>query len=174
MTSSKPATVYVSLGSNIAPHTHLMKAVHLLEDAGKVEKFSAAYITPPEGFTEQDDFWNVAVRLTTGLAPITLKHEVLDAIEQRLGRVRDPNNKNAPRTIDLDISLWNDEIFEYGEKPWRVPDPDILRFPHVVVPLANIAPDYIHPVEKITLAQIAKQYDLKQLGFSRSDDWFEA
>ncbi len=84
-------------------------------------------------------------------------------IEGKLGRVRDPNNKNAPRTIDLDISLWNDEVFDYGEKPWHIPDPDIVRFAHVVVPLAELAPDYVHPVEKVTLAQIAARFDLNQL-----------
>lgn len=120
---------------------------------------SQAYRTPPQGYTEQDDFLNLAAKITTDLAPITLKHTVLDWIERELGRVRDPHNKNAPRTIDLDISLWNNDVFEYGEKPWRVPDPDIMRFAHVAVPLAEIAPDYVHPTEKVTLAEIAARFD---------------
>ena len=118
MTSNKPATVYISMGSNIESGKNLSKAVSLLADSCRLEKFSAAYITPPQGFSEQADFWNVAVKVTTELTPITLKHEILDAIERRLNRVRDPNNKNAPRTIDLDISLWNDDVFDYGEKPY--------------------------------------------------------
>jgi 2-amino-4-hydroxy-6-hydroxymethyldihydropteridine diphosphokinase len=173
MTSNKPAIVYISLGSNIDPTMNLNIAMPLLANACRMEKISSAYITPPQGFTEQDDFWNVAVKVTTELMPITLKYEVLDAIERKLKRVRDPNNKNAPRTIDLDISLWNNDVFDYGEKPWHIPDPDILRFAHVVIPLAEIAPDYVHPLEKIPLAQLASQYDLNQLHFSKKEDWYE-
>jgi 2-amino-4-hydroxy-6-hydroxymethyldihydropteridine diphosphokinase len=156
---NNPAIVYISLGSNIEPQSNLLHAIQLLGSRCVIRRVSSAYITPPQGFTEQADFWNAAVMLTTGLTPLTLKHDVLDFIEATLGRVRDPLNKNAPRTIDLDISLWNDEIFEYGDKPWHVPDPDILRFAHVAVPLAEIAPDYLHPQEKITLVQIAARFD---------------
>ncbi len=165
MISNKPATVYISLGSNINPKKNLSFAAFLLNEVTPIQRISSAYVTPPQGFADQADFWNAAVKIQTELSPITLKHEVLDVIERQMKRVRDSSNKNAPRTIDLDISLWNDEIFEYGEKPWRVPDPDILRFAHVVIPLAEIAPDYVHPVEKITLTKIAAHYDLSQLRF---------
>ena len=174
MTSNKPATVYISLGSNIEPKKNLTMAVALLAESSRVERVSSAYITPPQDFADQDDFWNAAVKVTTELSPITLKHDILDVIEQKLKRVRDPNNKNAPRTIDLDISLWNDEVFDYGEKPWRIPDPDILRFAHVAIPLAEIASDYVHPTEKVSLAQIAAQYDLDQLQFHKQENWFTA
>jgi len=87
-----------------------------------------------------------------------VKHMVLDWIERELKRVRDPENKNAPRTIDLDISLWNDEIFDFGEKPWHIPDPDILRFAHVALPLSEIAPDYMHPTEHVALKMIAGHF----------------
>jgi 2-amino-4-hydroxy-6-hydroxymethyldihydropteridine diphosphokinase len=172
MTSNKPATVFISLGSNIEPNSNLIKAVSLLEQSCQLETISSAYITPPQGFTEQEFFWNVAVKIMTDMTPITLKHEVLDVIEQKLKRVRDPQNKNAPRTIDLDISLWNEDVFDYGEKPWHIPDPDILRFAHVVIPLAEIAPDYVHPVEKATLAEIAAHHDISELHFSKKTDWY--
>jgi 2-amino-4-hydroxy-6-hydroxymethyldihydropteridine diphosphokinase len=173
--TTKPelAAVYISLGSNINPVVNLNKAVYLLEGVCQIKRASAAYITPPQGYTEQDDFWNAAVLVFTALSPITLKKDVLDDIERKLGRVRDPNNKNAPRTIDLDISLWNHDVLEYGEKPWRIPDPDILRFPHVVVPLADLSPDYIHPTEHVALAQIAARYDINQLHFYRRDYWLD-
>jgi dihydroneopterin aldolase/2-amino-4-hydroxy-6-hydroxymethyldihydropteridine diphosphokinase len=87
-----------------------------------------------------------------------LKRSVLDWIERELGRVRDPLNKNAPRTIDLDISLWGEAVLEYGEKPWRIPDPDIVRFAHVAVPLAQIAPDDLHPTERVPLREIAARF----------------
>jgi len=158
------ATVYVSLGSNIAPEANLRRAVQLLRSKTAVTAVSAAYRTAPQGFVEQADFLNMAVCLRSSFDPLTLKQAVLDWIEQELGRVRDPNNKNAARTIDLDISLWDDAVFEYGEKPWRVPDPDIARFAHVAIPLAEIAPEYVHPVEQVTLAAIAARFDGETFG----------
>jgi 2-amino-4-hydroxy-6-hydroxymethyldihydropteridine diphosphokinase len=172
-TPNSSAVVYISLGSNIEPESNLTHAVQLLQPHGQVQRVSSAYITPPQGFTQQADFWNAAVMFKTGLTPLTLKHDVLDFIEQTSGRVRDPNNKNAPRTIDLDISLWNNEVFEYGEKPWRVPDADILRFAHVAIPLAEIAPHYIHPQENLTLSQIAARFDSDQLRFQRKAFWYD-
>ncbi len=150
--------VFVSLGSNIAPQTNLSHAVRRLRQQCDVLAVSSAYRTAPQGFADQPDFLNLSVQLHTLLQPDTLKTQVLDVIERELGRVRDPNNKNAPRTIDLDISLWGDAVLEYGVKPWRVPDPDILRFAHVAVPLAELAPDFMHPTEGVTLAAIAARF----------------
>ncbi len=158
MISNKSATVYVSLGSNIDPQTNLRRAIQLIGQRCTVLAVSHAYRTPPQGFTEQADFLNLAVKIMTGFDAVTLKHTVLDWVERELKRVRDPHNKNAPRTIDLDISLWNDAIFDYGEKPWHIPDPDILRFAHVVLPLAEIAPDYVHPTEHVALKMIAGHF----------------
>ncbi len=158
MTSAKTSTAYISLGSNIDPLENLRRAVELLSQRCTLHAVSHAYRTPPQGYTDQPDFLNTAVKITTDMDVLTLKHDVLDWIERELKRVRDPNNKNAPRTIDLDISLWNDEVFEYGDKPWRVPDPDILRFAHVALPLAEIAPDYIHPAENCPLDRIASRF----------------
>ncbi len=151
--------VYISLGSNIDPRRNLHQAVSLLGTKIEVLAVSSIYQTPPQGFTQQADFSNMAVKIKTSLLPITLKQDVLDWIERELGRKRDPLNKNAPRTIDLDISLWDDAVLEYGEKPWRIPDPDILRFAHVAIPLAEIAPDYMHPTEHQTLAAIAGRFE---------------
>lgn len=151
--------VYLSLGSNIAPETNLKKAVSLLRLHSEVLALSSVYRTAPQGFMQQDDFLNMAVKMTTRLTPAEFKAQIIADIEQRSGRVRDPLNKNAPRTIDLDISLWNHDVLDYGDKPWHVPEPDILTFAHVAVPLAEIAPDYIHPETGQTLAQIAQQLD---------------
>ena len=169
MTSDKPSTVYLSLGSNIDPEANLKRAIDLIGQRCTVLAVSHAYRTPPQGFTDQDDFFNLAVKITTDLDAVTLKHSVLDWIERELKRVRDPNNKNAPRTIDLDISLWNNDIFDYGEKPWHVPDRDILRFAHVALPLAEIAPDYAHPTEHVALKMIAGRFadmDFEQINLT--------
>jgi 2-amino-4-hydroxy-6-hydroxymethyldihydropteridine diphosphokinase len=157
------AIVYVSLGSNIEPEKNLAEAVKLLRERCTVLAVSSVYRTPPQGDTQQADFLNMAVKLTTLLSAADFKRAVLDDIECRLKRQRDPANKNAPRTIDLDISLWGDQVFEYGEKPWRVPDKDIVRFAHVALPLAELAPDYVHPLEHQTLAEIAARFDTSQI-----------
>jgi 2-amino-4-hydroxy-6-hydroxymethyldihydropteridine diphosphokinase len=159
MTTDKLTLAYVSLGSNIEPEANLRKAIELLRTKVTVKQVSSAYRTAPQGYTEQADFLNMAVCIETTFAALTLKEQVLDWIERELGRVRDPHNKNAPRPIDLDISLWDDAAFEYGAKPWHVPDPDIVRFAHVAIPLAEIAPDYVHPVEQATLAEIAARFE---------------
>ncbi|MBZ0300005.1 MAG: 2-amino-4-hydroxy-6-hydroxymethyldihydropteridine diphosphokinase, partial [Anaerolineae bacterium] len=133
------AVGYISLGSNIEPERHLRRAVRLLRLHCNVLAVSPVYGTPPQGDPHQANFLNMAVKLTTPLSPTAFKMEIIGAIEQQLGRVRDPHNKNAARTIDLDISLWDDAVLDYGDKPWHVPDPDIRRFAHVAVPLADLA-----------------------------------
>lgn len=171
MTSAERSIVCLSLGSNIDPQANLIRAIRLLWQKVDVLAVSDAYRTPPEGFKEQDDFLNAAVRISTDLSPIMLKHGVLDWIERELGRARDPLNKNAPRTIDLDISLWGEAALEYGEKPWRIPDPDITRFAHVALPLAQIAPDDLHPTEGVPLREIAARFSVR---FERIRLRFEA
>lgn len=147
--------VYLSMGSNIAPEKNIAAAIKLLRRHTSVLALSSAYRTAPQGDTRQDAFINMAVKVHTLRKPHEFKTQVIDRIESRLLRTRDPNNKNAPRTIDIDISLWNDEAFEYGDRPWVAPDPDIARFAHVVIPLADIAADYSHPTLGKTLAEIA-------------------
>jgi len=156
-------TAYISLGSNIEPEKNLVKAAQMLRERCNVLAISSAYRTPPQGFTEQADFLNMAVKLTTSLSPLDFKMDIIAEIEKVLGRVRDPLNKNAPRTIDLDISLWDDAIINYGEKPWHIPERDILRFAHVAIPLAEIAPDYIHPETGQSLNEIAARFDTSNM-----------
>ncbi len=154
---------FVSLGSNIKPGANIAAALDLLRRQTTVLDVSPLYRTPPQLDVDQAPFLNLAVKAHTLRTPAQFKAEVIDRIEARLKRIRDPRNKNAPRTIDLDISLWNDEVLEFGGKPWRVPDADILRFAHVAIPLADLAPDYRHPTENKTLREIAAAFDASPL-----------
>ena len=151
--------VFLTLGSNIAPKKNLARAIQLLREKTTVLRLSSVYQTAPQGYAPQADFLNMAVKCHTVRQPLAFKTDVIDAIEAQLGRVRDPQNKNAPRTIDIDIALWNDERREYGEKPWRIPDPDITRFAHAALPLADLAPDYVVPGAGETLRVIAAGMD---------------
>jgi len=77
----------------------------------------------------------------TDLDPHELK-AVLRGIEAELGRVR-TDDKYAPRPIDLDIALYGQQVFELDGSP--IPDPGVLRHPHVAAPLADVAPDWAYP-----------------------------
>lgn len=147
--------VFLSLGSNIKPEDNLRACLQLLREKCTVLAVSPVYETAPVGYTKQANFLNAAVLLETPLTPEQFRLAVIVPIEQALKRVRDPHNKNAPRTIDLDIALWDEESFDFGEKPWHVPDPDVTRFAHVARPLADLAPEAVHPEDGRTLAEIA-------------------
>jgi 2-amino-4-hydroxy-6-hydroxymethyldihydropteridine diphosphokinase len=142
----------ISLGSNIDPLENLPKAVLELAQFGRVAKVSRVYESAPVGFRDQPNFLNAAVLLETSLGVVELQSSALKSIEAKLHRVRDPHNKNAPRTIDLDLSLYiapSEEI---------VLDEEILNRPFVAVPLGEILPDFVHPVSDKTLAEIARVF----------------
>lgn len=143
---------YLALGSNIDPQANLTRCVSLLAERCRVLAVSRVYETAPVGFSGQPDFLNAAVLVETALEAADLKAGVLRDIENRLGRVR-TENKNAPRTIDIDIALFNHDVLTVGAR--RIPDPDIVTYGHVTLPLADIAPDYRHPETGQTLAKIA-------------------
>ena len=147
--------VWLSLGSNIRPRANLRAALLLLSQACSIERCSPVYRSAPQGDPNQADFLNMALAIRTPLSPVEFHCRVIGGTEARLARVRDPQNRNAARTIDIDISLWGDRAFQYGEPPRQVPDPDILRYPHVTLPLAAIAASLRHPVTGQTLQEIA-------------------
>jgi 2-amino-4-hydroxy-6-hydroxymethyldihydropteridine diphosphokinase len=162
--------VFVTLGSNIMPEHNLPAAVEMLahEPGLDVRAVSRVYRSPAVGADgsinpDQEDFLNAAVLVETDLSIPTLKKDILRRIEAQLDRVRTPD-KFAPRTIDLDIVLYGDEVlgliiedFE-GGKEMLFPDPDITRFAHVALPLADIDPGFVHPVTGETLAMIAGRF----------------
>lgn len=152
-------TVYLCLGSNIDPEENMADAIRRLRQRTSLLAISPVYRTAPQGFADQPSFLNMAAKVHTLRNPQSFKIEVIDSIEAALGRVRDPDNRNAPRTIDIDIALWNNEVHIYGSRPWHIPDPDILRFAHVAVPLADLAPDYLHPTAGRSLVEIAAGFE---------------
>jgi 2-amino-4-hydroxy-6-hydroxymethyldihydropteridine diphosphokinase len=152
-------SVFLLLGSNINKEVNIPEAVALLRSMCRVVKLSPVYETVPMGLKEQPNFFNLAALIETDLDPCQIKEQIIQPIEVKLQRQREAD-KNAPRTIDLDIVLYNDEVFDYTPSNGRVhhlPDPDILRFAHVAVPLAEIAADKRHPESGQSLSQIAAQ-----------------
>ena len=115
------------------------------------------YETIPVGLLAQPVFWNTTVLIETDLTPAQVNVNLLRPIEQRLKRQRH-SDKNAPRTIDLNIVLFNDEVHEYNPGDGRIrtiPAPDLLKFAHVAVPVAEPAPNMPHPVTGKPLQAIA-------------------
>jgi 2-amino-4-hydroxy-6-hydroxymethyldihydropteridine diphosphokinase len=149
---------YLSLGSNIHPELNLPAAVRELAAFGRTAGFSRVWESAPFGggaSSGDQNFLNAAVLLETDLSAQTLCVEVVPAVERQLGRVRDPNDKNAPRTIDVDLSLFNREVLTVGQR--KIPDPEILTRAFVAVPLAELDPEYLLQTANRTLAEIAAE-----------------
>lgn len=156
---------FISLGSNIEPEHNLQEAVQRLAVCSRLLAVSPVYETQPVGTTDQPNFLNAAALIETHLTPFTLKTRVLQAIEHDLGRVRTAD-KNAPRTIDLDISLFGGRVWEVQNR--HIPDPEILQFAHIAQPLADLAPQQCHPETGQTLLEIAQS--LPSSGMVRRPD----
>lgn len=104
-------------------------------------KMSGFYRTQPVGYTEQDWFVNAAALLKTSLTPGELLKALLD-IEQRMGRVR--TIKWGPRIIDLDLLFYQDKVID--EEDLTTPHPFMSERRFVLIPLADVAPDWVHPL----------------------------
>jgi len=148
---------YLTLGSNIAPAENLPAAVRHLATYGTIRGISRVWETVPVGFADQPDFLNAALLLETPLSAHDLRLCAIAEIEQTLHRVRDPHNRNAPRTIDIDIALFNRDVLTIEHR--RIPDPDLLERSFLAIPLAELDPDYVHPQTGLTLARIAAGFE---------------
>lgn len=147
----------ILLGSNIDKEVNLPRAMRILRRCCRVTAVSTVYETVPVGLLDQPNFFNAAVQVETEWNAAQIKEQLLSHIEERLQRARQ-SDKNAPRTIDADLVLFNDETFDYDclDGACRhIPDPDLLRFAHAAVPVADILPDMPHPETAESMAAIA-------------------
>jgi len=156
----------LSLGSNVEAEKNLPAAVRELGGYGRVLRVSTVWESPAQGDPAQPDYLNAALWLETSLSARELKETAIAAIETGLGRVRGAG-RNAPRTIDIDIMLFDREKMRIGRR--NIPDAEVLERPFVAIPLAEIAPDYIHPETGETLAEIAARFDPKAFCMQRRD-----
>jgi 2-amino-4-hydroxy-6-hydroxymethyldihydropteridine diphosphokinase len=145
-----PTRVYLSLGSNVGDRkAHLRDALVRLGAAGRVITVSSLYETEPVEFTRQPWFLNCAVALETSQPPRQLLTAIL-AIEQEMGRRR--VQKKGPRSIDIDILICGDMIFD--SKQFTIPHPAMHQRRFVLEPLAEIAPEVLHPVFNKTIREL--------------------
>ena len=149
------ASILITLGSNIEPAANLERAVARLEgQAGvAVEAVSGVWESEPYGAPGTPRFLNAAVRVRCSL-PLASLRRLLRRIEADLGRVRNAD-RNAPRTIDLDIALAGDQVIDDPRTGLRIPDPEIRLRGYLALPLAEIAGGARHPESGELLTEIA-------------------
>jgi 2-amino-4-hydroxy-6-hydroxymethyldihydropteridine diphosphokinase len=146
----KTVKAYISTGSNLGDRkSNLEFAQNLLAGTGTLLKISSLYETEPVGFLDQPWFLNQAIELKTGLMPEELLSFCRE-IEAARGRVR--THPNAPRTLDLDILLYNGEVV--NAPGLIIPHPRLAERRFVLQPLAQIAPDVIHPILKKSIQSL--------------------
>lgn len=140
---SESHLAYLSLGSNIQPEVNLVRAVDLLQNYGRIETVSNAWESESVG-AEGPNYLNACVLLVTSMDQASLKEQALLPIEIELGRKRSAD-KFTPRTIDIDIVLFDGKSCD--DKYWEQA--------FVVIPLAEIHPEYQNPLTQESLGKTA-------------------
>jgi 2-amino-4-hydroxy-6-hydroxymethyldihydropteridine diphosphokinase len=155
------ALIYIGIGSNLGDRDgNCRKAVELLPSKGiTVKKVSSLYTTVPWGVKDQPDFANMAVEAETWLIPHELLRK-LKEIEKEMGRAG--GERWGPRVIDLDLLFYDDIIVSTNEL--TVPHPLIQQREFVLLPMAEIASSFVHPVMKKTIRQLAENLKKGEIG----------
>lgn len=150
------AQIFISLGSNADREFHIRQALHELTAVFGPLQLSSLYESESVGFAG-DAFYNMVVAANTNLS-IADCVQVFKAIEDRYGRIRDASRYSG-RTLDLDLLLYDQVICE---APAQLPRDEILENAYVLLPLAEIASELIHPVVQQSYLQLWQQYKKSQ------------
>ncbi|GGA71071.1 2-amino-4-hydroxy-6-hydroxymethyldihydropteridine diphosphokinase [Ornithinibacillus halotolerans] len=151
---------YIALGTNIEPRIKYLKdAISILEESQmiQIQSKSSIYETPPVGYTDQADFLNMVIELKTSLTSNQLL-TLCQQIEGELGRKR--VIRNGPRTIDLDILVYNQESKKTDEL--ILPHPRMHQRGFVLIPLNEIAPDLAVPTLKSSVSELLQALPEKE------------
>jgi 2-amino-4-hydroxy-6-hydroxymethyldihydropteridine diphosphokinase len=152
----KEHTVYLALGTNLGDRlANLKQAISALTPQMEVRTKSQVYETPPWGYEDQPKFLNQVIKAQTYLEPeALLKH--LKRLEVALGRKA--SFQNGPRLIDIDLLFYDDLVL--NQPTLVLPHPRLHERGFVLLPLMDIAPDLVHPVNKKSVREMAAQCDL--------------
>ncbi|MBI2936164.1 MAG: 2-amino-4-hydroxy-6-hydroxymethyldihydropteridine diphosphokinase, partial [Chloroflexi bacterium] len=148
--------VFLGLGSNLGDReANLLRALKLLMAKGaKIVAVSPLFDTEPVGYLNQPRFLNAACQAETNLDPPGLLRQV-QVVEAEMGRT--PSFPNAPRIIDIDILFYGDQIVSSSEL--EIPHPRLAQRAFVLVPLASIAPGFVHPLSKRTVRDLLQKVE---------------
>ena len=156
------STAYLGLGSNVNSRSNILAGIKALREEFDDVQLSPAYQTRAIGF-DGDDFINLVACIETTLQPLELK-QFLNELEDRHGRARNVA-KFSDRTLDIDILLYEDL---YLVSPViDIPRAEIMKFSHVLKPLADLAPELLHPVHRKTIAEIWQAHPDSGKSFER-------
>ncbi len=146
---------YIGVGSNIGDRIGYVQQAHcLLNDITgiKILESSSLYETEPVGYKDQEWFINAVLKAETTLFPEELLNQCL-RVENQLGRIRYPDMpKNGPRTLDLDILFYDNKII--NAQNIEIPHPRMRERACVLVPLLELAADFVHPEFNITISDL--------------------
>lgn len=145
---------YLGVGSNLDAEDNVRLAFRELHERFSVQQISTVYRSKAVGF-EGADFLNAVVCIETELSPYDLCVQ-LESIHELAGRRRRPE-KFVSRTLDIDLLLYDRLVVD--KPPVRLPREDVLRFSFVLRPLAEIAPDYRHPLTEKSLSGHWQEFD---------------
>ncbi|MGI4758736.1 MAG: 2-amino-4-hydroxy-6-hydroxymethyldihydropteridine diphosphokinase [Janthinobacterium lividum] len=145
----------IALGSNLGDRERtLIRALGDLHRLGNVTAASTFLDTEPVGYLDQPRFLNAAALLETQLSPSELLRALLE-IEGEHGRDRSHGISKGPRTLDLDLLLYDDAVMSTGDLV--LPHPELHRRGFVLQPLAQVAPDWLHPTLRLTVVQMLRK-----------------
>ncbi len=160
------ATAYIALGSNVGKREQsLSSAIAALGKLGTVQAVSSFYETAAVGAIAQPDFLNAVVELRTSVPPLALMTRLL-RIELEHGRDRSVSVPKGPRTLDLDLLSYDDVVMETVSL--TLPHPALTERLFVLLPLAEIAPEWMHPVRRKTAAQLLAELSPLQADTSQT------
>lgn len=146
--------VFLGIGGNTGnKHDNFDKVYTFIKnDLGDIIKLSSVYETPPWGFESEENFWNQVIMVETQFSPEKILKKITE-IENWFGRERVPG-KYTSREMDIDILYFDDLIMNFENL--TIPHPQIANRLFVLVPLAEIAPEFLHPQLKMTSLQMLK------------------
>jgi len=172
----KANTTYISLGSNLSPQEdNMLKAISAIREIASITNISKLYTTKPliwpgKEHLPHSNYLNAVTRCRTDLSPQDLMKKLL-LIETSLGRIRTPDTRWEPRSIDLDVIFYNDIVLD--SELIKLPHPSMHQRDFVLQPLCDISPSDTHPVLMKSFSQILS--DLKEERFIIGEEiWTKA